>query len=201
MASKRFVDVLEAYNRSKKGQKVGEKDWDYSIIPTNAAALKAKYKLDFGKEIIPTDKATIKNLYLAGMEMLVTTGIYNCDTGRVIKVTEEEVKEGIKRAPKRLLLGSHRDSKEFVPRKSNASAKPVIQGGPTGAPVSEDVFIQLFQSYAQEPIVDTIVSGVMASCEGVEVKTKTPWEIKATLAEIRAIREACTRAGRPGMGI
>ncbi|KAF5066735.1 Monomethylamine methyltransferase MtmB [anaerobic digester metagenome] len=201
MASKRFVDVLEAYNRSKKGQKVGEKDWDYSIIPTNAAALKAKYKLDFGKEIIPTDKATIKNLYLAGMEMLVTTGIYNCDTGRVIKVTEEEVKEGIKRAPKRLLLGSHRDSKEFVPRKGNASAKPVIQGGPTGAPVSEDVFIQLFQSYAQEPIVDTIVSGVMASCEGVEVKTKTPWEIKATLAEIRAIREACTRAGRPGMGI
>lgn len=201
MAANRPVDVLEAYNRSKKGPKVAEKDWDYQVIPTNAAAMKEKYKLDFGKQIIPTDKATINNLFLAGMEMLVETGMYNCDTGRVIKVTEEEVKEGIKRAPKRLVYGSNRDSVEFVPRKGNSSAKPIIQGGPTGAPVSEDIFIQLFQSYAQEAIVDTIVSGVMATFEGNEVKTNTPHEIKATLAEIRAIREATRRAGRPGMAI
>lgn len=201
MAVNRPVDVLEAYNRSKKGPKVPEKDWDYQVIPTNAAAMKAKYKLDFGKQIIPTDKATINNLFLAGMEMLVETGMYNCDTGRVIKVTEEEVKEGIKRAPKRLVYGSNRDAVEFVPRKGNSSVKPIIQGGPTGAPVSEDIFIQLFQSYAQEAIVDTIVSGVMATFEGNDVKTNTPHEIKATLAEIRAIREATRRAGRPGMAI
>jgi len=201
MAAKRFLDVLEAFNRAKKGPKVPEKDWDYNIIPTNAAALKEKYKLNFGRQIIPTDKATINNLFLAGLEMLVETGVYNCDTGRVIKVTEEEVKEGIKRAPKRLTMGSNRDSVQLAPRKGNASVKPIIQGGPTGAPVSEDVFIPLFQSYAQEAIVDTIVSGVMATCEGVEVKTKTPWEIKATLAEVRAIREATARAGRPGMSI
>jgi methylamine--corrinoid protein Co-methyltransferase len=41
----------------------------------------------------------------------------------------------------------------------------VFQGGPTGAPVSEDIFIQVMQSYAQEATVDTIVNGVMATIE------------------------------------
>lgn len=201
MAATRPVDVLEAYNRAKKGPKVAEKTWDYEVIPTAAAALKAKYKLDFGKQMIPTDKSTMNNLFQAGVDMLVENGIHNCDTGRVIKVTEAEVMEGIKRAPKELTLGCNKDAVRMVPRKGNSSSKPIIQGGPTGAPVSEDIFIQMFQSFAQESIVDTIVNGVMATFEGNDVKTNTPWEIKATLGEIRAIKEATRRAGRPGMGI
>jgi methylamine--corrinoid protein Co-methyltransferase len=163
--------------------------------------LKEKYQIKFDSVIIPTDKESIKNLFLAGLEMLVTTGIYNADTGRVIKVTESEVKEGIKKAPKRLQFGEYRDAVQMEPRKGNPSRKPIIQGGPTGATVSEDVFLPMIQSYAQEPVVDTIVNGVMATINGIPATTNTPFEIKATLAEIRAVREACNRASRPYMGI
>lgn len=195
------MDVYETYNRSVSGPKISESDWDTKVIPKNSAKLKEKYYIKCGDEIIPTDKELIDNLFHAGLEMLVETGIYNMDTGRVIKVTEEEVLEGVKKAPRKLVLGEYRDAVEMVQRKGNPPIKPVIQGGPTGAPVSEDIFIQMFQSYAQEAIVDTIVSGVLATIEGNEPTTMTPWEIKATLFEQYYIREACRRAGRPHLAI
>jgi len=201
VAVDRAIDVCETYNRSVSGPKVTEQEWDAKIVPQTAAKLKEKYGIKFGGEIIPTDKELIDNLFQAGLEMLVEAGIYNIDTGRVIKVTEEEVLEGVKRAPKKLVLGEYRDAVEMVQRKGNAPIKPVIQGGPTGAPVSEDVFIPLHQSYAQEAIVDTIVDGVMSTVEGNEAKTGSPWEIKGTMLELRYVREACTRAGRPYMAI
>jgi methylamine--corrinoid protein Co-methyltransferase len=201
MAASRPVDIFETYERSVKGQKVVEKEFDYNILPMNLMNIRQKYNINFGKEIIPEDKELINNLFLAGMEMLVTTGMYNADTGRIIKITEAEVKEGIKKAPKRLIMGEGRDAAYFNARHGNEAVKPIIQGGPTGAPVSEDIFVQVMQSYAQEATVDTLVNGVMATIEGHPAKTNTPWEIRATMAELRAVREARTRAGRPLLGI
>jgi methylamine--corrinoid protein Co-methyltransferase len=201
MAATRPISVYETFNRSVKGPKVPESEWDYQVIPQTLTKIKEKYGIKFTSEIIPTDKQLINNLFLAGMEMLVTAGMYNSDTGRVIKVTEEEVKEGIKRTPTHITLGENRDAADFAPRRGNAAKKPIIQGGPTGAPVSEDIFTQVMQSYAQEATVDTLVNGVMATIEGVPAKTNTPWEIRATMAELRAVREACVRAGRPYLGI
>jgi len=201
MAADRPLSIFDVYDRFAKGKKTDEAEWDYVTIPTNATALKEKYKLNFGKNIIPEDKSTMNNLFLAGLEMLVSTGFYNSDLKRVMKITEEEVWEGIKKTPKQLILGEGRDAARFYPRRGNSPVKPIIQGGPTGAPVSEDIFVQVMQSYAQEGIVDTIVNGVMATIEGHPATTNTPYEIRAMQAEVRAVKEARVRAGRPNMAI
>jgi len=178
-----------------------ENVWDNKVVPDSATAIKDKYEIVFSDEFIPTDKDLKVRLFRAGVDMLVSTGIFNVDTGRVINVTEDEVLAAIRTAPKRIQLGSNTDTVIMEPRKGNSRKKPIIQGGPTGGTVSEDLFIPMFQSYAQEPVVDTIVSGVMATIDGIPSATNTPIEIKATLAEIRAIREACSRAGRPDISI
>jgi methylamine--corrinoid protein Co-methyltransferase len=41
----------------------------------------------------------------------------------------------------------------------------------------------------------------MSTIDGHAPTANTPWEIKATLAEIRAVREGAARAGRPGIAI
>ena len=201
MATERALTIFDVYDRFAKGKKTPEEEWDYVTIPTNASNLKNKYKLNFGKNIIPEDKATMNNLFAAGLEMLVTTGFYNSDLKRVMYVTESEVWEGIKKTPKQLILGEGRDCARFYPRRGNSPVKPIIQGGPTGAPVSEDIFVQVMQSYAQEAIVDTLVNGVMATIEGRPATTNTPYEIRAMMAEVRAVNEAKIRAGRPNMAI
>jgi methylamine--corrinoid protein Co-methyltransferase len=201
MAATRALTIADVYDRFVKGKKVQESDWDYTIIPTKLTELKEKYKLDFGNKIIPEDKETKNNLFQAGLEMLVETGYYNTDLGRVMHVTEEEVWEGIKKTPTKIILGEGRDKAHFYPRRGNSPVKPIIQGGPTGSPISEDIFIQVMQSYAQEAVVDDLVNGVMTTYEGHPAKTNTPYEILATMAELRATKEARIRAGRPGLGV
>ncbi|MCL2509464.1 MAG: monomethylamine:corrinoid methyltransferase, partial [Methanomassiliicoccaceae archaeon] len=94
MVATRPLTIGDVYDRFVKGKKVAESDWDYTILPQKLTELKDKYKLKFGNKFIPEDKATINNLFNAGLEMLVETGYYCTDLGRVMKVTEEEVWEG-----------------------------------------------------------------------------------------------------------
>lgn len=202
MAATRALTITDVYERFVKGKKVKVEDWDYKVIPENLTALKEKYKISIPEDtFIPEDKDMINRLFQAGLEMLVTTGYYCQDLGRVMHVTEEEVWEGIKKTPKKIILGEGKDIARFYPRHGNSPVKPIIQGGPTGSPISEDVFVQIMQSYAQEGIVDDLVNGVMTTIEGKPAKSKTPWEIRATMAELRATKEARVRAGRPGLGV
>ncbi|MBR2255454.1 MAG: monomethylamine:corrinoid methyltransferase [Candidatus Methanomethylophilaceae archaeon] len=195
------MDVFEAYDRFIEGERVLESDWDLQTIPTNARLMRNRYDINFSKEIIPEDQDLVDRLFLAGVDMLLTTGFYNSDTSRVMRLTEDEIYEGIKMAPKEITLGSGKDKVECRARRGNEGFKPVIQGGPTGSPVSEDVFTSMIESYAQEPAVDTIVSGVLSSVRDHPAVTNSPWEIKATLAEIRYVRAATHNAGRPGLSI
>ena len=202
MAATRPLTIPDVYERFVKGKRVPGEEWDYKIIPENLTKLKEKYNIKIENDsIIPTDKELINNLFEAGLEMLTTVGFYNQDLGKVMHITEEEVWEGIKKTPTKLIMGDGRDCARFYPRHGNSPVKPVIQGGPTGSPLSEDMFMKIMQSYAQEGIVDTIVNGVMTTIEGKPAKSKTPYEIRATMAELRAVKEARVRASRPGMGV
>ena len=128
MAATRALTITDVYERFVKGKKTKVEDWDYKVIPENLTALKEKYNIKIDENtIIPEDKELINNLFQAGLEMLVTTGYYCQDLGRVMKVTEEEVWEGIKKTPTKLILGEGRDIARFYPRHGNSSTKPIIQ--------------------------------------------------------------------------
>jgi methylamine--corrinoid protein Co-methyltransferase len=59
----------------------------------------------------------------------------------------------------------------------------------------------MHEAYAREPLVDTIVNGVLSTINGREAKPGSPWEIAAVRGECSQIRLAMMRAGRPGMGM
>lgn len=202
MALAKKVTVFEVFDRAKSGLKVNENEWDNKIIPQTASRLKEKYGIKMDKKvIIPTDTTLINNLFKAGLEMLVECGIYCMDTGRVIKYTEEEILTSINAAPRRVVLGEGKDAVIMECRSFSDTKPPVIQGGPTGAPVSEDLFVACHQSYAQEALVDTIVDGVLQTINGHDPVPGSPWEIAAVKSEAIMVRAAQMRAGRPGMAL
>lgn len=202
MAIAKALTVFDIYERAKTGPKVEEKEWDFKIIPQTAAELKKKYGIKMDKkQIIPTDKELINNLFQAGLEMLVECGIYCIDTNRVIKYTKDEVLAAIKTAPKRAIYGEGKQAVVMSPRSYTDKRPPIIQGGPTGAPCSEEQFLAIHQSYAQEPLVDTIVDGVLQTIKGYDPVPGSPWEIAAVKSEAIMVRAAQDRAGRTGMGL
>lgn len=195
------VTVFDVYDRAKTGAKMNEKDWDFKLIPQTARKLKDKYGIKMDKKtIIPEDKELIDKLFKAGLEMLVECGIYCMDTGRIIKYTRDEVLHAIKSAPDHFTYGEGREAINVVPRSYDSLKAPVIQGGPTGSPCSEELFLAIHQSYAQERIIDTIVDGVLQTIMGKDPSPGSPWEIMAVRSEAVQVREAQLRAGRKGMG-
>ena len=202
MAFKEKVGVFESYDRARSGPRVDEKEWDQKLTYQTAAKIKKKYGLKFDRaQIIPTDTDIIDRLFQAGMEMLVEMGIYCMDTGRVIKYTEDEVRMAVAGAPREITLGEGRDARKLAARSFDSPQPPLCQGGPTGAPVSENLFIAMHEAYAREPLVDTIVNGVLSTINGREPKPGSPWEIAAVKGEVSMIRMATAKAGRPGMAM
>ena len=134
--------------------------------------------------------------------MLTTCGVYCIDTKRVIKYTEEEILASLDKAPKSAQYGEiGKNGRMIQCRKHDDKRPPIIQGGPTGAPCSEEHFMAIHQSYAQEPVVDTIVDGVLQTIKGHDPLPMTPWEIAAVKTEAIMVRAAQERAGRCGMGL
>jgi methylamine--corrinoid protein Co-methyltransferase len=201
VAGRDSCDVFESYERALAGPKIDEAEWDRKVIPETASKLKEKYKLKFDKsQIIPTDEDMIDRLFQAGLEMLATCGTYCTDTGRVIKYTEDEIMMAMAGAPREVVIGEGRDARRMSGRRYDDPTPPLCQGGPTGAPVSEDIFIETHEAFAREPLVDCIVDGVFGTIYGHPLASHTPWDIAAAKSESLALREAVRRAGRPGMG-
>ena len=196
------MTVFLAYERARKGPKVDEKVWDFEIIPQTAKRLKEKHGIEMDKTVmIPTDPDLISRLYKAGLEMLVECGVYAIETGRLIKWTEEEVLYTCSCAPKCATIGEGLHSRPLVPRTYDDPRPPIIQGGPTGAPVSEEHFLGIHESYAKESIVDCIVDGVLENINGYNPKPESPWEVMASKQEMLLVRQAQAKACREGMGL
>jgi len=201
MTFTKSFDCYEFYDRAKKGEKCTQDDWDLMTIPMKAMELKQKYGLDFKNEIIPTDKDMMEKLFKAGFEMLLECGIYCTDTHRIVKYTEAEIWDALNNVQKEFTLGTGRDAVNVRKRGVGDRRKPIIQGGPTGSPISEEVFMPVHMSYALEKEVDTIVDGVMTSVRGKPPIPGSPYEVLASKTETRLIKQAAAMAGRPGMGI
>ncbi|HQA21075.1 MAG TPA: monomethylamine:corrinoid methyltransferase, partial [Methanomassiliicoccaceae archaeon] len=86
-----------------------ENVWDNKVVSDAALRIKEKHEIVFGEDLIPTDRDLIDRLFRAGVDMLVSTGIFNVDSGKVINVTEDEVMAAIRNAPKRIQLGANKD--------------------------------------------------------------------------------------------
>jgi len=166
-----------------------------------AMELKQKYKLDFKGEFIPTDMDMAHKLFEAGIEMLADLGIFVTDTQRIVKYSIDEIWDAINNPQYEFTLGTGRDAVEVRKRSVADKRGPIIQGGPTGSPVSEDQFFNVHLSYALEKEVDTIVNGVMTSVRGYSPVPKTPFEILGAKMESRLIKQAAAMAGRPGMAV
>jgi methylamine--corrinoid protein Co-methyltransferase len=196
------MTVFHAWERARRGPKVDEKTWDFEVIPKTATRLKEKYDIHMdAKVMIPTDLDLLKRLYEAGLEMLTECGIYIIETGRVVKYTKDEVLFTVAQAPKRATIGEGLHSRPLVPRSYDSKTPPLIQGGPTGAPVSELNFLGVHESYAKEGIVDCIVDGVLEKVNGYNPAPESPAEVWAAKQEMMLVRQAQAKAGRSGMGL
>jgi methylamine--corrinoid protein Co-methyltransferase len=180
-----MIEFWDVIGRSESGPLVKEKEFDLRVGQV-ARQMIEKYDIKYDPQnIIPADDGLADRVYQAGLDLFLELGIYCRDTGRLMKFTREEVDWALKHAPTAVTYGQGRDTATMTYRAIEDSKPPFIIMTPVGAPVAEERFVAMVQSYAQEPLAQTFSSAFSQTVHGRPIK----------------LREAARAAGRPQLGI
>jgi methylamine--corrinoid protein Co-methyltransferase len=195
----RLIDILD---RMETGPVTLEKDFDMKFIAGRIRQLVKEYDLQFdGVNPVNTDDAMADRCFEAGLQLAEEAGVYCTSNGRRLTWTRREILDTIKWAPTSLVIGAGRDAHLEHRRDPEDPRPPTVIGGPIGQTLPEDLFLPIMQSYAQEPIVDTIINGTLETVYGRDPRTKSPWEILVGWHEAELSINAARRAGREGIAI
>jgi len=199
MDTKQFLNL---YERSKTGEKVSKEDWDMDYIIDNVMELVEEYEFDWDKDIlIPQDDQLLDDMFAAARELLIRTGIYNMSTGRIMKLTPEEIDEGAANMRKELTMGEGKDAYTLVARGIEDRRPPAIWAGNPGCPTPERLYYSIIESVAKEPVIDLMTCGSLIDVDGFQVASGEPTEIIAVRREMQYLHKALEKVGRPGLGL
>lgn len=194
--------LTEIFRRSRTGQYMKEEEFDLALAK-RARQLVKDFGIKYSPEnVCPDDDKMADAVWEAGLQLFLDNGVYHLNTQRVIKFERGEVLAALRQLPDELHLGEgkdmvvvrHRGVEDAVNRSWNLA-------GPAGQPCSEDYYLPLLISYAQEPYIDAIEAGCTLTYNGQDIQAGTLTEVKAVQRDSATAREAVRRVGRPGMHI
>ncbi len=195
-----MVDFMEVMRRAENGPFVEERDFDIEVVFKTTRDLVKKYGIQYDRQQIITLNAEMADAaFRAGLELAEQAGLFCTSTSRVIKFSREELLYGLKAAPRELIVGWGKDQRVLRANEWGKLRRPFIWAGFSGAPLTEETYRQSIRSYIKEPLVDALGHGSLHIVDGIEVRTGSPMEVRATRQELLYVREALAREGRPGM--
>lgn len=192
----------EIYNRAETGPIMDEGQFDKKILPRKLRELSKEYDIRYNPaEPVPTDDSLADAVFEAGKRLLLELGILCTDTGRLIKFSEEEIKEGLKEATDKVIIGQGERTRVLTPRKTGDKRVPWLVPGPSGMPISEELATAVATSIVQEPLAEGYWGPTIPRFQGIQVKLHSPLEIFASRYEITSSKEGIRKAGKEGLPV
>ena len=196
-----FFDFLEVIRRADSGEPMKEGDYD-KRMGRKALELSKQYGIRYQPDsVVPEDDGLADRVYQAAVSLFLDLGVYCTDTQRVIRFSGEELQWALERVPRELQYGREKDRVTLFPRKIEDKRRPLCFFSAVGAPVTEETFLPIARSYAQEPLADTFSGPLITSFRGMPVTSGSPVEVEAAIWNTKMLREAAIQAGRPTIGI
>ncbi len=195
------VSFWEVLDRAiNTGPMLEPKEFDMLIFNKVSELIK-EYDIHYdSNKPVPDDDNLADDLFEAGLRLYLDTGTYCLGSHRVIKFTEDEIKEALKMVPSRLLIGEGAETKWLEKREIEDRRPPLNLGGVIESnPQEGEIFVKLYQSIAQEKVIDGIYWGPPFTIEGRGWRTGSPLELHAGRCAAAWVREALRRVGRPGL--
>ena len=198
MSDPLLIDVMR---KAESGPICLEKDFDRKILILKLQEVIKEYDIKYDPDnLIPNDNSLADAVFNAALDLYLETGTLCLSTHRQIKFEEAKIKEALRNAPKQITFGEESDAREMAPRRVEDETPPIcLTSG--GGEISEDIYIQVVQSYAQNPLADTISGGCpLHTIFGMVPKAGAPAEVLASMYNVLYSKEGAKRAGRPLIG-
>ncbi len=196
-----MVSFWEVLDRAiNTGPMLEPKEFDMLIFK-KASELVKEYDIRYDpKNLIPSDDNLADELFEAGLRLYLETGTYCISSQRQIKFSESEIKQALKDVPSKILIGEGAETRWLEKRTPEDKHAPLDIGGVIESnPQEGDIFVKLYQSIAQEKVIDGLYWGPPFTIEGRTWRAGSPLEIHAGRCAVAWVREALRRVGRPGL--
>jgi methylamine--corrinoid protein Co-methyltransferase len=195
----RLIGVLD---RAETGPIMDEKEFEKMLVAPTSKRLVKQYEIKRDPDVIvPSDDGMADRLFQAGMDFAAEVGMFCTSTSRRIVWSRRDYEEGVSFCPNETSLGTGVDKVVVRSRKPESTIPPIILGGPYGVEVSEELYVPLMLSYAQEGVIDVIDNATLKSVYGRSPKAASPWEVLGGWREAELSKQVVKRAGRPEMCI
>ena len=199
-----MIGFYEVIDRAMSGPYCSETDFDMAVFVPKVQEVVTRYKIKYDPETpVPSDDDLADRVFQAGFELYRDVGSYCADSERIIRFSEEELREALTQAPPATVLGEGKDTRTLKARKPESDAAPFCYIGAVGSAVSsEEIYASLMEAYASFlPLADAITAPSLTSINGRAVRTGTPMEVMAAIRATTMGHEALRRGGRPGLAI
>ncbi|NOZ48735.1 MAG: monomethylamine:corrinoid methyltransferase [Chloroflexi bacterium] len=193
--------LVEIMKRAQSGPYIKEKEFELALIKRIRKLVK-EYGIKYdANTLVPADDGMADRVFQAGLDLFVEFGAYCQSTERQILFSRDEVLDILAMAPSSVTLGTGKDAVVMRHRGVEDPTPATMHSGPTGTPASEKYHPQILLSCAQEPLVDCLGAGSVATYLGADIIPGTPLELLGARRDASVAREAVRMAGRPGMHI
>lgn len=196
-----MISLVEIADRMRKGPKMMTKEWDMALF-AKVSQLVKKFDIKCPSETsdwINTDDSLADAAWQAAVEFVIDMGCFCLDRERVIKFTEEEVKEAIRSMQKEVVMGEGKDVRIWKQHKIEGT-EPLNVAPGHHAPFTEDLANVVVHNFAMIPRLDFLEGFNFPMIDGYDVYG-TPLEAYASRRQVAWLREGIRKAGRPGAAI
>ena len=196
-----MISLVEIADRMRKGPKTTSKEWDMALF-RKITDLVGQFGIKCPKEQsdwINTDDSLADAAWQAAVEFVVEMGCLCIDRERVVKFTEEEVKEAIRSMQREVVMGEGKDARTWRQHEIEGT-EPLNVAPGHHAPFTEDLANTVVHNFAMIPRLDFLEGFNFPAIDGYEI-VGIPLEAYASKRQVAWLREGIRKAGRPGAAI
>jgi len=198
---KKMISLVEIADRMRSGPKVAAKDWDMALFRKMSELVKEhdiKCPSD-PSDWMNTDDSLADAAWSAAVEFVVDVGCLCLDRERVVRFTEEEVREAVRSMQKEVVMGEGKDARVWSQHRVEGD-EPLNVAPGHHAPFTEDLANMVVHNFASIPRLDFLEGFNFPMIDGYDIYG-IPLEAYASMRQVAWLREGVRKAGRPGAAI
>jgi methylamine---corrinoid protein Co-methyltransferase len=196
-----MLSLVEVADRMRRGPVMAAKDWDIAMFK-KMSELAKEFDLKCPTDQlnwINTDNSIADAAWQAAVKFVIDMGCLCLDRERVVRFTEDEVKEAIRSMQKEVTIGEGKDARIWRQHKIEGSEPLNIAPG-HHSPFTEDLANTVVHNFAMIPRLDFLEGFNFPLIDGYEIYG-IPLEAYASKRQVAWLREGVRKAGRPGAAI
>jgi len=197
-----MLSFYEVIDRTVTGPLMSDQDFYLKLYVPELNKVIQQYKIKYNPDTpLPFDDALADTVFEAAVDFFSRVGAYCPDTSRVMQFTKDEIMQAVSKAPSESTFGEGPDRKVMRSRKPDEQSEPWYHCGGGIYTTSETIFMNIVEGLANIRKANSLSIPSSIKIKGKDARVRSPQEVLATIKTVSMAREACQRAGRPGLPI